>query len=105
MISKTPSCQESQSRGWKGCARARLAAVLAAGDDDVVQTLPDRVWKLVNIMISVDFDCFESRVQRHLAVLAPFEVFLNERTGLRRDFVVDHFVEQRQKFCAGHFSP
>jgi hypothetical protein len=32
-------------------------------------------------------------------------VLLEHGTGLRRDIVVDQFVQQRQKLCAGHFSP
>jgi hypothetical protein len=32
-------------------------------------------------------------------------VFLQLGTGLGRHIVVDQFVQQCQKLCAGHFSP
>ena len=70
-----------------------------------MQTLANGVGKLVDFVGAVDFDRFARGIQGDFAMIAPFQVLLELGAGIVRDVVIDQFVEQRQKFCASHFSP
>jgi hypothetical protein len=81
------------------------AAVFAAGHDGCVEAFADGVGEFVYFVAAVDFDGLPRGAQRYLAVVASSQMLLQLGSGLRRDIVVNQFVEQRQKLCAGHFSP
>jgi hypothetical protein len=50
--------------------------VSALAHDGVVEAGPEGVWKLVNLIISVDFNGLFGGVQNHMAFVAPMQVLI-----------------------------
>lgn len=78
------------------------AAFFAASHDGGVQSIAKVLRHLVNLVGAVDLDRLASRVEDDLAVAALLEVLFDFGTGLRRNGVVDQFVEDGEKLSAGH---
>ena len=50
--------------------------VSALAHDGVVKTGPEGVWKLVNLIISIDFNGFFGGIEDHMALVAPMQVLI-----------------------------
>lgn len=50
--------------------------VSALAHDSVVKAGPEGVWKLVNLIISIDFNGFLGSIEDHVALVAPMQVLI-----------------------------
>ena len=56
--------------------------LLTLANDCVVESVSDGVGEGINVVVSVDFDCFAGGIAYHEAVMAPLEVLFQLRFKL-----------------------
>lgn len=82
--------------------KSRSASLGAALLDRCMQADADFGGKLVELVALIDFDGLAHSVENNFAVAASFEVIFDLGPGLSGDGFVNHVVENRKKFGAGH---
>jgi hypothetical protein len=67
-----------------------------------VESVSDRVWEGVNVVVAIDFDGFAGGIAYHEAVMAPLEMLFQLRFELDINTAVEVLVEFFKKVFAFH---
>ena len=79
-----------------------LVLLFTLTDDCIVESVSDGVGEGVNVVVSVNFDCFSGGIAYNEAVMAPLEVLFQLRFKLDINIAVQVLVEFVKEVFAFH---
>jgi hypothetical protein len=65
------------------------SALAALGHDGLVKAVSEVFWKLINLVIPVNFDGFLGCIHHHMALVAPMEVFIQLNLQVLGDLPIE----------------
>ena len=79
-----------------------LVFLLTLGNDCLVESVSDGIWKGINVVVAVDFDSFAGGIAYDKAVVAPLEVLFQLRSELDINAAIEVFVQFFKEVFALH---
>jgi hypothetical protein len=88
--------------GWRSRVLFAGLGVLALAHDRMMQAIPQRLGKLIDLIIAIDLDGFFRGVHYHVAFVAPMEMFVQLGFGTLGEGTVEVVGQLLKKLSALH---